>query len=388
MNPFPAIAIGGPPHSGKSVLTYNLTQILRTQQVEHYVLRACPDGEGDWSQETPPETVRLLRNKGQFTDTFVDNVCRALQQRHLPLLVDVGGRPTPEQEIIFDYCTHAILLAPNEAGLSQWRVLTQRHKLPLLAELQSTLTESEAIYGEYPILRGRIAGLERQQQARGTLVDLLAWNIRTLFFLHQQNLRAEHLRAAPAEVTVELDRLARTLGLAAGDVWQPAELPAVLDYLPAKEPLAIYGRGPNWLYAALAAHTYPASFYQFDARLGWVTPPPLHATAAPDSTHVKVQLLESADHDILQMHILDTYLDYSEAPSISVPPVSAHRGLIIHGKLPHWLVTGLVRSYPSISWLAVYHPPLQASIVVASQSATHPIGKIIPGPSLPASESK
>jgi CRISPR-associated protein Csx3 len=32
MNPFPAVVIGGPPHSGKSVLTYLLTQ--QTARVE------------------------------------------------------------------------------------------------------------------------------------------------------------------------------------------------------------------------------------------------------------------------------------------------------------------------------------------------------------------
>ena len=254
MKQFPAIVIGGPPHSGKSVLTYGLTQILRTQQVEHYVLRACPDGEGDWSQETPPEMVRLLRNKGQFSESFVANVERTLQQRHLPLLVDVGGRPTPEQELLFDHCTHAILLAADAAGLNQWRQLAQRHNLPVLAELQSTLQEDEEIYAERPILRGRISGLERHQPTSGTLIERLACNIRTLFALTQAELRAEHLRAAPAELAVDLERLARTLGVANGGTWQPAELLSVLDYLPAGEPLAIYGRGPNWLYEIGRAH--------------------------------------------------------------------------------------------------------------------------------------
>ena len=204
MAELPAIAIGGPPHSGKSVLTYSLTQILRAQQVEHYVLRACPDGEGDWSQQTPPESVRLLRNKGQFTETFVAYVGRRLAERHLPLLVDLGGRPTPEQEILFDHCTHAILLAPNQAGLDEWRGLAQRHKLTLLAELQSSLTEPEMIASEYPILQGRIAGLERQQVPQSALIERLAWTIRTLFAQPQAALRQLHLQAAPVEISVDI----------------------------------------------------------------------------------------------------------------------------------------------------------------------------------------
>lgn len=86
MNPFPAVMIGGPPHSGKSVLVYALSQA----QVAHYVLRACPDGEGDWSQETSQDQVRLLRQKGQFSDEFVERVRRDIERRHLPSLVDVG----------------------------------------------------------------------------------------------------------------------------------------------------------------------------------------------------------------------------------------------------------------------------------------------------------
>jgi CRISPR-associated protein Csx3 len=377
MSQFPAIAIGGPPHSGKSVLTYSLTQILRAQQVEHYVLRACPDGEGDWSQEAPPESVRLLRNKGQFTETFVAYVGRSLQQRHLPLLVDMGGRPTREQEVLFDYCTHALLLAPNEAELSQWRELAQRHKLPLLAELQSTLTEPEAIYTEYPILHGRIAGLERQQPPQSALVERLAWNIRTLFAQSQTEIRSAHLQAAPAEITVELDRLAHTLGIAANGVWRPTELTVILNYLPAGVPLAIYGRGPNWLYGALAAHAYPATFYQFDARLGWVTPAHLQITTVSAPAPVQIQLVERANHCLLQARILDTYLDYSEANSLPTPPVLTNCGIIIHGKLPHWLVTGFVLAYHAAPWLAIYQPQLQGAVVVASRLADYPIGRCL-----------
>jgi CRISPR-associated Csx3 family protein len=79
----------------------------------------------------------------------------------------------------------------------------------------------------------------------------------------------------------------------------------------------------------------------------------------------------------LQAHILDTYLDYSEAISLPTPPISANQGIIIHGKLPHWLVTGFVRAYPSAPWLAIYQPPLQGAIVVASQLADYPLGRIV-----------
>src|SRR5438309_10168946 len=106
----PTILIGGPPHAGKSVLTYNLSQALRRHNVPHYVLRASPDGEGDWSQEMNQNTAQLIRVKGDWTPEFVSRVCADLERRQLPLLVDVGGKPKDDQICILRQCTHAILL--------------------------------------------------------------------------------------------------------------------------------------------------------------------------------------------------------------------------------------------------------------------------------------
>src|SRR5579859_3874884 len=56
----PAILVGGPPHAGKSVLTYNLTQELRHRDIPHYVFRANPDMEGDWFLQEDQDNVRQL----------------------------------------------------------------------------------------------------------------------------------------------------------------------------------------------------------------------------------------------------------------------------------------------------------------------------------------
>ncbi len=381
MAKLPAIAIGGPPHSGKSVLTYTLTQALRDQGVAHYVLRACPDGEGDWYHQSPPELVRLLRHKvkGSFTDTFIEQVIQALQNRHLPLLVDVGGRPTQEQEVIFDDCTHAILIAPDESSLEVWRNLAERHHLIIIAELHSTLTEPNAVYATWPSLRGRIAGLERHQPVTGEVLNLLLASIKHLFDQPPSELKELHLRLAPVELTVELERMGKALGLAPGKAWQPLHLPAVLNYLPKAESLAVYGRGPNWLYAALAVHAYPADFYQFDVRLGWVTPPSLRVLAKPQNQAIQWAVTQNADAIGLNLQIIDTYLDYSEAVQLELPLLPDDQGLIIDGKLPLWLYTGVVLAYQSKPWIAVYQPHLnQNAIVVASRMPELTVGQLIP----------
>ncbi len=380
MPPLPAIVIGGPPHSGKSVFTYALTQALRSAGVEHYVLRACPDGEGDWSNEAGAERVRVLRYKGPFTPSFVANVCGALQGRHLPLLVDVGGRPTPEQETIFACCTHAILLARDETAMGEWRALATRHKLTILAELYSTLTELETVFAEYPILQGRIRGLERHLPVQSPLVARLAWNLKTLFDLAAVDLPAYHATLAPTELVVDLERMRKVVQTAPGERWQPADLPAVLAYLPGATALALYGRGPNWLYAAVAAHAWPVRGYQFDPRLGWVAPPPLQPTAhpLPPSHPLAFTHHRQLGYDWLEARVVDTYLDYSEAVDLAIPQVAAEQGLVLGGRIPHWLLTALVHAYWPRPWLAIYQPQVNQMaqpIVVATQTTAYQIGE-------------
>ncbi|MCS7041091.1 MAG: hypothetical protein NZP34_15910, partial [Caldilineales bacterium] len=82
----PAVLVGGPPHSGKSVLIYSLSQALRARGVDHYALRACPDGEGDWSNQAPPPLVKEIRLKGSWTPQWVQWISRDIRCRRLPLL--------------------------------------------------------------------------------------------------------------------------------------------------------------------------------------------------------------------------------------------------------------------------------------------------------------
>ena len=379
---FPAIIVGGPPHSGKSVLTYSLTQALRQRHVEHYVLRACPDGEGDWNMEAEPATVRLLRNKGQYTDAFVTRVCRDLERRHLPLLVDVGGRPTADQEHIFRYCTHAVLIAADPELLVQWRGMMERQGPTIIAELVSSLTEQDAIFSRGPLLSGRLSGLQRFHLADGPVIDALVDRIQTVFGFGPDEIRETHLSAAPTELTVEIDRLGRTLNLLDADErWQPPALRPLLEYLPSHEPLAVYGRGPGWLYATLAAHTLPAPFWQFDARLGWVKPVTLHRGKADGSAWPIGWRVVRADASapVLEAVMHAAYVDYTEMDGAVVPEIDVGNGLIVSGKLPHWVLTGLVRAYADAPWIAAYQPQFDtAAVIVAARGFARRVGDLEP----------
>jgi len=412
-NSFPAVIIGGPPHSGKSVLTYLLTQQLRAWKVEHYVLRACPDGEGDWSQEAPPDTVHLLRQKGQFSTRFVDRVCTGLAQRHLPLLVDVGGSPTPDQERILDFCTHAILLAPDDEGLATWRARAEHHGLAIIAELHSTLHGQDILCATGAVLRGQIAALERhtatlerytatlerhtatlerhtatlerhtatleRHTAAGSPVAALAERLRDLLTYELDDLRRRHLDAAPTELAVDIEQIAAWLDASAppGRL-NPTQLPAALTYLPV-EALSLHGRGPNWFYAALALHVAPHPFFLFDARLGWTPPVSLALSASAQAAHIAWNITCQRTHTHIALSPVEPYLDYDEIRGAELPLLDAARGVVLSGRLPHWLLVGAALAYRTHPWIAIMQAQANhAAVVVSSRKNALLVGDIVP----------
>jgi CRISPR-associated protein Csx3 len=378
----PAVLVGGPPHSGKSVLIYSLSQALRARGVEHYALRACPDGEGDWSNEAPSELVREIRLKGPWTPQWVQRISRDIQRRQLPLLVDVGGRPTPEQAEIFVHCTHAVLLTPDDAARDWWRELVAEQRLPVLADLRSVLSGQNHLASDTPVIQGVLAGLERNSQAQGPAFDALVDRLAQLLAVDGADLRRRRLAEAPVELAIDLDRLARTLAVplrGEQPIWEPRHVPLLIDYLPAATPLAVYGRGVAWIIAALARLAYPAPFLNFDTRLGWVQARPLHLQDAPVAYPLRFIVDRSQTAFAVTVVAPDHYVDYDEIGEAAAPRAPAGAGVIQSGKLPLWLFASLAITYHSAPWLAVYQPPLGGSVVVHSVDGRWPPGRLLPG---------
>lgn len=383
MELFPAVLIGGPPHSGKSVLVYSLSVALRQRGVAHYALRAAPDGEGDWFLEAERTEVRRLRVKGEFDDRWVERIVRDIRNRHLPLLVDAGGLPTPDQERILSAATHAVLLTRDPALRPEWLERFSRNALNLIADLDSRLEGPSSVFEEAPVLRGVITGLERGRVAQGPVFEALVARIAALFRYDPEELRAYHLdMAPPIDLVIELNLLARTLGVRMEDQaprWAPEDLPRALDALPAGQPLALYDRAPAWLYAALAVYAMPASFYQFDVRLGWTEPPRLRVgKGSPGAVPLRFQLTSRLTPSgyLWTLHVekAHSYIDREEVEGLLVPPVPPHARLVITGQLPLWLWTALARAYASVQVLAVFEPRTTEAIVIASQDPAVPIG--------------
>jgi CRISPR-associated protein Csx3 len=379
----PAIMIGGPPRSGKSYLTTQLGAALREGGIAHYVLRANPDGEGTWSHQITPSMRAPLRARarGNWSPELAARFAADVAQRHLPLLVDVGGVPSAETARIAAACTHAVLLGRPEAALDAWHNLTIDCGLELVAELRSVVDQAQTIIISTPTLRGTLNGLGPNQSGEGPCFTVLAERVAALFGAANETLRLHHLQLARAECVLDLDQPIFPLRAhARGQQWHPAELPTLLAAVPHTTSLAVYGRGPSWLYAALAAHAAQHPFELFDARLGWLAPPQVQFGDA-DASRLRWQLISHAVADHLQIDIVHGHLDHRQADGLPMPAVTGERGLILDGRMPIWLVCALARTYLAPPWLALYQPPLNGAVVVRSQSSALSVGQVLPLPS-------
>jgi CRISPR-associated protein Csx3 len=363
---FPAVLIGGPPHAGKSVLARSLKEELTKAGIQHYLLRAAPDGEGDWFHEAPPDVAKAKRRKGRFTPTWVEQMCRDIAYRPLPFLVDVGGKPQPWQEDIFDQCSHAVLLITDAETQAYWQAMMEKYNVPIIAILTSRLHGESVLEVEYPILQGVMTHLERGQLAQGAVFEALVARIKALFNYTYDELLNIHQQQAPTDLVVDLVRLYKQLNPdRPGYEWRSPDLPAILDYLPQAASLALYGRGPAWLYASVANYIFPNSFYQFDARRGWVEPVTFTDKTPPNpALTFTTQQTERYLH--LKVDLPKDYLEYEPELALSLPPVLPNQGVILEGKLPNWLYTGLTLFYRQATWVAIYYPHLHHAVVVAS----------------------
>ncbi|GCF11983.1 CRISPR-associated protein Csx3 [Dictyobacter arantiisoli] len=348
------------------------------------VIRACLDGEGNWSQESHPDTVSQIRLKIEtaWPDSFIERISQDIEHRCLPFLIDMGGRPRGTQLDLFRRCTHAILLLREDKpdDTLMWQHFIEENGVIPLAQLHSILSGQTQVTRQSPVLEGTVSGLERQRtdRAHGPAFDQLVERVATLFGSYTaQDLERVHFEKAPGDL-INLSTF-----LAAGTRWQPEILSFFLTQLPTHTPLALYGVAPNWVYAAVAASTGQQPLYQFDPKLpfGWVQP--LAVATSPDQ-HPDVQsmLVTEPEGTILSIQIPNTRLEYFQPEPFPLPPVPSERGLIINGRLPYWLLTAVIRHFRDqrLPWLATYYAPLSQAIVVYSRTDDHHPGDLLAMP--------
>jgi CRISPR-associated protein Csx3 len=374
-NVLPAIVLAGPPNCGKSVLAFLLTRELRSLGVAHYLVRAAPDGEGNWFMEGSPSTVQAVRqqHKGKFTEEFVAHMTKRVQRRQVPLLVDMGGKPQGKQWEVLGGCTHSVLLYRAAADQEGWRTALAGLNLFPIAELQSDLHGADRISAHHPVLQGQIAGLDRTQTRTGSVFGALLDRVAGICRYEREHLEASHFRDASHPLIRETE-LARQIGKPAAEAapaWYPEDIPLALQLVPSHIPGSIYGRGPVWLAAALATRLAGGSQI-FDSHYGWL---PIPVISDGVSETVKVQVMESSlqGADVLEFSIGSQFLE--PQPAFKLPLVKGNRGVVLSGRLPRWLFAGLARAYAEVRpFVAVQDMNTNQQIVILSKMGEPAVG--------------
>ncbi|GAB4580220.1 MAG: CRISPR-associated protein Csx3 [Anaerolineales bacterium] len=377
-NLFPAILLAGSPNCGKSVLSYLLTQELRKRQVQHYLLRTAPDGEGDWFLEGNSEAVRILRmeNKGHYSDELIDHMRQAIHTRRLPLLVDIGGKPRNNQFEILGACTHYVLLYKTDEEHASWQAEMTRLELLPIAELRSSLHEQEWVAQTSHGLEGVIGGLERNQPQTGPTFQALLAQVEGICQYDMLQLEQEHTRDAPHALMIERVLASHVQrNPQPNPWWEPSELPKILEVVPPAQAVALYGRGPVWLAAALAVHAFPAAFAVFDARYAWL-PVPVCTEGETEFLNVQIQPDQTQPFDWLKVKI--TNLILTPQKTLALPDFTGERGVVMSGRLPRWLFAALARKLlAERPWMAIHVPALNKAVVIYRQGNERAVGECL-----------
>lgn len=164
--PCPAILIGGPPNSGKSVFSNALRRALLEQGKRVFLHRASWDGEGNWTYETEsPDLVDSLVRHNEFRihedpetaklipDFFEKQARTVANLRKITdcLLVDVGGSPQTEKKPLIEECSHYIVISRLPDEVKKWHALCSPTLSPLTV-IHSVLETTQQQLKESPIL--------------------------------------------------------------------------------------------------------------------------------------------------------------------------------------------------------------------------------------------
>lgn len=167
------VAVGGPPHSGKSVFLAELYRQILQRKPDRFCFlqRACPDGEGMWSDESDPAIVREIRRKARFSKEFMLFTLKSIENlgKFFPLvLLDLGGKRTAENAEILARSSHIIIVSSSSEETQKWIEFAENEKCEVLAILRSELTNAvkNAVKSEIdfsaPPVKGIIYNLQRE----------------------------------------------------------------------------------------------------------------------------------------------------------------------------------------------------------------------------------
>lgn len=413
------VAIGGPPHSGKTVLMGLLRALLPRDKF--VIVEAAPDGEGitGWSFDGDPELVRAVRRKGKFLEEFVDWVCDSVRNSEMPLtLVDLGGmlvaedgsfsptgvRLTPQNERIVRECDYLIVIAnPNYVEAAKvWADEGIRLGAKPLALLESVLTGADDEMWEAGVpLRARVTKLDRDYPPVGSPTARAVAQL--LISLAGEGNGADGSEAA----NVNFPRLAEGLNLPLRNGgpdrdWFPGIIPQLVAFVGSatadREAVNLWGNcSAGFPYHALACGL-PQRIRYYDPKvsMGYVPIPDVEPQGQ-GSQVLDWRVEERDDYSLVEFVIPRQIFPIGNLPLVIPPTVVQGKGVVISGKGPWWLTGTLARAYArTAGWVAVFtpqesarrdsegkkwsekNPGLAPAVVISSSDPAVEVGTVFP----------
>lgn len=175
-----AILIGGPPDSGKSLLSNALRQSIHQHHPSCRLSlhRANWDGQGNWSYESPDVelTEELIRSfdaklhwhpeAEKLIPKYFEDQARSIQNlrkvRDL-VLVDVGGVPQASKHPVVQACSHYMVISKDTDSLSAWHQLCATD-LACLAVIHSKPSAAFSLLSQTPHLEMVVGRKELAEQ--------------------------------------------------------------------------------------------------------------------------------------------------------------------------------------------------------------------------------
>lgn len=363
------IVICGSPHSGKSVFITNLYKIL--PQKYTFLIRACPDGEGVFSNNKNQNIIQLTKRKGEMSSEFVKEVKQQISKETAPIvLIDVGGLQSKENEEIFEDCDLAIILDKSQESINDWKDFCKEQKVGILAEIKSELGEDikSSFHNSEDIIKGKIANLQRgENKAKDAVIMELAKKISNI--ASEKGLVEKGKELLSEDNVFNMREVADYLGMIKNDniEWKVQKAKDMFYYSSGfafvRDELKIFEARANWV-AGLVCEAAKKQNIQdislYDTRLNkYVETKKLKVEEEIEEQTIgnikKYEILpgkinlytaQNEDEEIIQFEIdPKSSIKEEDMDKIVLPPIDKDKKINISGRLPLWLFTSISKTY-------------------------------------------
>ena len=358
------IVFCGPPHSGKSVFIANLIDKLPTDA--YTIIRACPDGEGNWSNNKNQNETNIVRKKGKFTTSFIEDACKVIDnQTNKIVLVDVGGIISKENKQVFEHCDSFVVLSNDEKKKKEWLNFGKELRLECLGCLDSSLEGQEEIYARQPYLQGRIVGLERGEVLENSkvinaIVSDIVQKSKYEEKTEKENTNFKGFMIDDTELGFELGYGKEILtenGIPIKQVkWSEKALPEISKHIQekvnTKQAIRINGIRANFVLCTICKVLKGNGIQDvstYDARMKQYIP----IKGLPKKKGIKqtegllYNIIENKENIFMDIDITKEQYSLEDYEQCMVPRIKENKNLYISGRMPLWLLASISSSYDS-----------------------------------------